>query len=78
MEEIIKSYIDKDVEITLLEHGVEIGTIVKYNDGWVIIKDVKDNEKALNCNYIIKVELSKYLEKLKQKQLQKAEKDKKI
>ncbi|MBQ7307272.1 MAG: hypothetical protein IJW82_01980 [Clostridia bacterium] len=74
MEEIVKSFIDKDVEIHLLESGMVLGTIIKYNDGWIIYKDDKDIENALNCFYITQIKPSKQLENIRAKKAKKENK----
>ena len=75
MEEVIKSFIDKDVEITTFEGGIKYATIKKYCDGWIIYTELNDDsEKALNCNYIITIEPSEYMRIMREKKQKKAEK----
>lgn len=74
MEEIIKSYIDKSVDITLLENGIIMGDLISYNDGWLTCRDIEGKEKAINCNYVVKIEESKYFQKMKEKKEKRLEK----
>ena len=76
MEEIVKSFIGKDVEIHMIEEEVIVGTILSYNDGWIMYRNTKDAEIALNCFYITQIKPTDYLEKLRAKKAKKeAKKD---
>ena len=56
MEEMIKSFMNKPVVLSLIEDGFDNeGEIISYSDGWIIFKTKKGEEHAINCDYIIKI-----------------------
>ena len=56
MEELIKSYMNKQVVLSLIEDSFDNeGEIIKYSEGWIVFKTKKGEEHAINCDYIIKI-----------------------
>ncbi len=62
MEEIIKKYMGIPVIVSLIENDFTVpeGIITSYNDGWITLKPFnKEEETAINCNYIISIKPKK-------------------
>ncbi len=68
MEEIIKKYMNIPVFVNCIENDVLTpeGIITSYSDGWITFKPLnKEEETAINCNYIISIKPKKLKEKKK-------------
>ncbi len=69
MEEIIKKYMGIPVVIDCIDNKdltLPEGIITSYNDGWITLKNLKkDEETAINCNYIISIKPKKVKSKNK-------------
>ncbi len=66
MEEIIKKYMGVPVIVSCIndEFTVPEGVITSYNDGWITLKPFnKEEETAINCNYIVSIKPKKIKEK---------------
>ncbi len=69
MEETIKKYMGIPVVINCIDNNdlfLPEGIITSYNDGWITLKDSrKEQETAINCNFIISIRPKKIKEKKK-------------
>lgn len=66
MEEIIRKFMGIPVTVLCIENDLTVpeGIITSYNDGWITLKLLnKDEEIAINCNYIVSVKPKKIKEK---------------
>lgn len=66
MEEIIKKFMGIPVTVLCIENDLTVpeGIITSYSDGWITLKSLnKDEETAINCNYIVSVKPKKIKEK---------------
>ncbi|MGN1316447.1 MAG: DUF6897 domain-containing protein [Acutalibacteraceae bacterium] len=68
MEEIIKKFMGIPVTVLCIENDLTVpeGIITSYSDGWITLKALnKDEETAINCNYIVSVKPKKIKAKKK-------------
>ncbi len=54
MEETIRSFMNMPVYITLISEETVDCVIKSYNDGWITVLKKEDNQ-AINCDYIVKI-----------------------
>ena len=55
MNELIKTFIGKNVIISGYSSGVE-GTITKIEDNWIEVEDRKGKKQLVNCDFVSRIQ----------------------